>query len=165
MASSNPTPDSNVCFAELIVRLDSLLTLRDDLRDDQEVPEDAVDEEEKLKDKQQLEFNIKQKLTELYLRLKNGGNTLDNSALEDEDDEDEAVEDTQGPISTSEGAVGSVDCVGCSSAEDENEVCPSPITPKGNFSNQLNIILTCRKYRYAPNFSNDTTNLAIPIFF
>ena len=50
----------------------------------------------------------------------------------DDDEEDEAVEDSQGPSSATEGVSGSVDCVGCSSAEDENEVCPSPIQPKGD---------------------------------
>ena len=41
-----------------------------------------------------------------------------------------AVEDSQGPSSATEGTTGSVDCIGCSNAEDENEVCPSPIQAK-----------------------------------
>ena len=34
MAAAIPPSDSNVCFAELIVRLDSLLTLRDNQEDE-----------------------------------------------------------------------------------------------------------------------------------
>lgn len=124
MAAAAPPPaDTNVCFAELIVRLDSLLTLRDDQENNEEQGEGVRDD---------LEVDIKRKLTELHLRLKNGGSIHDRSlGAADEDEEDEAVEDSQGPSSATEGGVGSVDCVGCSSAEDENEVCPSPIQPKG----------------------------------
>lgn len=125
MAMAQP-PDTNVCFAELIVRLDSLLTLRSD--------EEEGSDEEKAEARAELETDIKRKLTEIHLRLKNGGSIHDRSlGAPDDDDEDEAVEDSQGPSSAAEGggAVGSVDCVGCSSAEDENEACPSPIQPKG----------------------------------
>ena len=137
MAAAIPPSDSNVCFAELIVRLDSLLTLRDN--QEGEVATEQFDEKEKenLEDsKKELEVDIKRKLTELHLRLKNGGSIHDRAGGPggpvDDDDEDEAVEDSQGPSSATEGVSGSVDCVGCSSAEDENEVCPSPIQPKGD---------------------------------
>ena len=127
MAAAIPPSDSSVCFAELIVRLDSLLTLRDN----QEGEEVSDEEKDNPEAKNELEIDIKRKLTEIHLRLKNGGSVQDRGCGQDEDEEDEAVEDTQGPSSATEGAVGSVDCVGCSSAEDENEVCPSPIQPKG----------------------------------
>lgn len=133
-AVSNPPSDSNVCFAELIVRLDSLLTLCDDRENESSSNHEPNEdnEEEKMRVKQQLEMDVKKKLTELYLRLKNGGNIHDHSTgTIEEDEEDEAVEDFQGSTFVQEGAVGSVDCVGCSSAEDDNEVCPSPIQPKG----------------------------------
>jgi len=74
MAAAIPPSDSNVCFAELIVRLDSLLTLRDN--QEGEVATEQFDEKEKenLEDsKKELEVDIKRKLTELHLRLKNGG--------------------------------------------------------------------------------------------
>ena len=139
MAAAIPPSDTNVCFAELIVRLDSLLTLRDD----QEDRTAAADEEKKAgadhEGRQLLESDIKRKLIELHLRLKNGGSIHDSTlggAEDDEDDEDEAVSD-QGPSSATEGVVGSVDCVGCSSAEDENEACPSPIQPKGRFTKKM----------------------------
>jgi hypothetical protein len=128
MAAAAPIPDSNVCFAELIVRLDSLLTLRE---------EEQPAEEEKEAVQAELEADVKLKLSELHLRLKNGGAIQDHSGVlddDDDDDEDEAVDDSQGPASANEGGAGSVDCVGCSSAEDEDEVCPSPIEPKGMFS-------------------------------
>ena len=129
MAAAIPPSDSNVCFAELIVRLDSLLTLRDNQEEKDEVSDEEKDNPEA---KNELEIDIKRKLTEIHLRLKNGGSVQDRGCGQgDEDEEDEAVEDTQGPSSATEGTVGSVDCVGCSSAEDENEVCPSPIQPKG----------------------------------
>ena len=128
MAAANPAPghlptSNNVCFAELIVRLDSLLTLRPV---DEQAENEAGNEEEKV----ELENDINLKLTELHLRLKNGGSIHDGSRVE-EDEEDEAVsaEDSQGPPVPADQS-GSVDCVGCSSAEDENEVCPSPIVAK-----------------------------------
>ena len=104
------------------MRLDSLLTLRDDQSEEDPEVKDVA--------RQQLEVDIKQKLTELHLRLKNGGSVHDRHLdPNEEDEEDEAVEDSQGPSSANEGGAGSVDCVGCSSAEDEN--CPSPIQPQG----------------------------------
>ena len=78
MAAAIPPSDSNVCFAELIVRLDSLLTLRDN--QEGEVATEQFDENEKenLEDsKKELEVDIKRKLTELHLRLKNGGSIHD----------------------------------------------------------------------------------------
>jgi len=126
MAAAIPPSDTNVCFAELIVRLDSLLTLRDNQEDVEQNDEEI---EDLIEAKNELEVDIKRKLTEIHLRLKNGGSIHDGGHVGDDDEEDEAVEDTQGPLGT-EGAVGSVDCVGCSSAEDDNEVCPSPIQPK-----------------------------------
>ena len=87
-------PDSNVCFAELIVRLDSLLTLRS--QEDQEQDEQAHAE---------LEADIKLKLNELHLRLKNGGAVQDRNHLgEDDDEDDEAlnIDDSQGPSSANE---------------------------------------------------------------
>ncbi len=137
MAAAIPPSDTNVCFAELIVRLDSLLTLRqeENTEDAQQQPQDNAGQEDEAAVRQELEVDIKRKLTELHLRLKNGGSIHDNSQGVEEDDEDEAVEDSQGPSSAAEGTIGSVDCVGCSSAEDENEVCPSPHQPKGTLKN------------------------------
>ena len=115
MAAAIPPSDTNVCFAELIVRLDSLLTLRDDQAGTREEEAAAEPNEEA---RHLLEADIKRKLIELHLRLKNGGSVHDGSFGVADDDEDEAVSD-QGPSSATEGVVGSVDCVGCSSAEDE----------------------------------------------
>lgn len=146
MAAAAHPSDSNVCFAELIVRLDSLLTLRND--------EDEGSEEEKAEARSELESDIKRKLTEIHLRLKNGGSVHDRSSMgaQDEEEEDEAVEDSQGPSSAAEGGgAGSVDCVGCSSAEDENEACPSPVQPKGKppyiflFSNDILLLIRSEK--------------------
>ena len=134
MAAAAHLPSSNnVCFAELIVRLDSLLTLRSEEPAESDRLEDLENKDDKENQAAQLENDINLKLTELHLRLKNGGSVHDRSlgaaSVVEEDEEDEAVEDS----STNEaqaGASGSVDCVGCSSAEDEHEVCPSPIQSK-----------------------------------
>ena len=89
MAAAPIIPDARVCFAELIVRLDSLLTLREDRV--------AVEEGEEQDDKihAELESDIKLKLNELHLRLKNGGAVQDRSIGDDVDEEDEAVDDSQ----------------------------------------------------------------------
>lgn len=89
-AANPPPPDSHVCFAELIVRLDSLLTLR--IEDDEQQDEVAHNE---------LEADIKLKLNELHLRLKNGGAVQDRSNAELEE-EDSAGEDNMGPSSANE---------------------------------------------------------------
>ena len=135
-AAAHLPTSNNVCFAELIVRLDSLLTLRPE----EARAEEEGDEENDNQAQVQLENDINLKLTELHLRLKNGGSIHDRglaanagasaAVVDEEDEEDEAVEDSQGPSSATEGTTGSVDCIGCSSAEDENEVCPSPIQAK-----------------------------------
>ena len=89
MAAAPIIPDALVCFAELIVRLDSLLTLREDRV--------AVEEGQEQDDKihAELESDIKLKLNELHLRLKNGGAVQDRSIGDDVDEEDEAVDDSQ----------------------------------------------------------------------
>ena len=90
MAAAAPPPDTHVCFAELIVRLDSLLTLREDVEQDEQAHNE-------------LEADIKLKLNELHLRLKNGGALQERTAADDEDEEeDEAVDDSQGPSSANE---------------------------------------------------------------
>ena len=88
----NPPPDSHVCFAELIVRLDSLLTLR--IQDNEDDEQDEVAHNE-------LETDIKLKLNELHLRLKNGGAVQDRSNA-DFEEEDSAGEDNMGPSSANE---------------------------------------------------------------
>ena len=104
MAAAIPPSDSNVCFAELIVRLDSLLTLRDN---QEEVVQSDEEREDLVEAKNELEVDIKRKLTEIHLRLKNGGSIHDGGCgVGDDDEEDEAVEDSQGPSSATEGAVG-----------------------------------------------------------
>ena len=141
MAAAHLPSSNNVCFAELIVRLDSLLTLRsEEPAEPAESNEDLENKADNLAAQAQLENDINLKLTELHLRLKNGGSVHDRSlgatSVVEEDEEDEAVEDS----STNEaqgGAAGSVDCVGCSSAEDENEVCPSPIQSKAKVDLQV----------------------------
>ena len=78
MAAAIPPSDSNVCFAELIVRLDSLLTLRDNQEGEEATEQFDEKEKENLEDsKKELEVDIKRKLTELHLRLKNGGSIYD----------------------------------------------------------------------------------------
>ena len=135
MAAAHLPSSNNVCFAELIVRLDSLLTLR--AEETTETEEDDQDDDNQAA---QLENDINLKLTELHLRLKNGGSVHDRSlgatAVVEEDEEDEAVEDSSATEAQA-GAAGSVDCVGCSSAEDENEVCPSPIQAKAKVRTKL----------------------------
>ena len=68
MAAAIPPSDTNVCFAELIVRLDSLLTLRDNQED---VEQNDKEIEDLIEAKNELEVDIKRKLTEIHLRLKN----------------------------------------------------------------------------------------------
>ena len=166
MAAAIPPSDSNVCFAELIVRLDSLLTLRDNQEGEEATEQFDEKEKENLEDsKKELEVDIKRKLTELHLRLKNGGSIYDRAGGPggpgDDDDEDEAVEDSQGPSSATEGVSGSVDCVGCSSAEDENEVCPSPIQPNnGGWISNLQIVQIIHMLIICADFSHNILTIS-----
>ena len=52
MAAAIPPSDTNVCFAELIVRLDSLLTLRDN-------QEDVEQNDEEIEDLIEAKMNLK----------------------------------------------------------------------------------------------------------
>ncbi len=129
MAAAN-IPDSSVCFAELIVRLDSLLTLRTEPEEQEQQQEQGGQDEPSDKQNEEakaIEADVKLKLSEIHLRIKNGGAIQDRSLVEHEDDDDEddeAVEDFHGPASASDSGAaldGSANCVGCSSAEDDEE--------------------------------------------